>query len=79
MLVLSRHIGEEIVIDGEIRVMVVGVQGKTVRLGVAAPPAIPVYRKEIHERCLKEMAGEPVMRYRPAPMHANRRRVLAGR
>ncbi len=78
MLVLSRHIGEEIVIDGEIRVMVVGVQGKTVRLGVAAPAAVPVYRREIHERCLKEMAGEPVMRFR-SPAAAPRRRSFAGR
>jgi carbon storage regulator len=50
MLVLTRHVGEEIVIDGVIRVMVTGVQGGKVRLGISAPPEIAVDRKEIHNR-----------------------------
>jgi len=50
MLVLSRRPGEEIVIDGDIRVRVVSVQGRTVRLAIAAPPAIRVDRLEIHSR-----------------------------
>lgn len=50
MLVLSRRPGEEIVIDGDIRVRVVSVQGRTVRLAIAAPPAIRVDRLEIHAR-----------------------------
>ena len=50
MLVLSRRIGEEIVIDECIRVVVVAVQGDRVRLGIAAPPQVRVDRQEVHER-----------------------------
>jgi carbon storage regulator len=50
MLVLSRRVGEEIVIDGSIRVVIVAVHGNKVRIGVEAPPDVPVDRQEIHER-----------------------------
>jgi carbon storage regulator len=50
MLVLTRQIGEEIVIDGNIRVSVLSIKGNKVRLGVIAPPCVTVDRKEVHER-----------------------------
>jgi carbon storage regulator len=50
MLVLSRRPGEEIVIDGKIRVAVVEVKGNRVRLGIIAPDGMPVDRREVHER-----------------------------
>jgi carbon storage regulator len=50
MLVLSRRLGEEIVIGGNIRVTVVAVQGKKVRLGVNAPESVCVDRQEVHDR-----------------------------
>ena len=50
MLVLTRRIGEEIVIDGDIHVAVVGVAGGRVRLGITAPTYVPVDRKEIHDK-----------------------------
>ena len=50
MLVLSRRPGEEIVIDGDIRVTVVSVKGDRVRIGIVAPPSVVVDRSEIHER-----------------------------
>ena len=50
MLVLTRRVGEEIVIDGNIHVMVVGVKGDRVRIGISAPPSVTVDRKEVHER-----------------------------
>jgi carbon storage regulator len=50
MLVLSRRIGEEIVIDGNIRVKVVAVKGDKIRLGITAPPTVSVDRQEVHER-----------------------------
>jgi carbon storage regulator len=50
MLVLSRHVGEKIVIDGNIRVTVVSMQGDRVRIGITAPPEITVDRQEVHER-----------------------------
>ena len=50
MLVLTRRVGEEIVIDGNIRVVVTAVEGNKVRLGISAPPWVTVNRKEVHER-----------------------------
>ena len=49
MLVLSRKLGEEIVIAGSIRVKVVGIQGNRVKLGVDAPEEVTVHRQEIHD------------------------------
>ena len=53
MLVLSRKIGEEIVIAGNIRVKVVGIQGNRVKLGVVAPEEVTVHREEIHRACVE--------------------------
>ena len=50
MLVLSRRIGEEIVINDNIRVTVVAVKGDRVRLGIVAPRDVTVDRSEVHER-----------------------------
>ena len=58
MLVLTRNIGEEIVVDGDIVITVVAVQGNKVRLGVTAPPSVVVDRREIHER-RKELKFSP--------------------
>ena len=56
MLIITRTEGEEIVIDGVIRVRVVGIKAGQVKLGVEAPRAIQVDRAEVHERKLKEIA-----------------------
>jgi len=50
MLVLSRRIGEEIVINDNIRVTVVAVKGDRVRLGIVAPRDVSVDRSEVRER-----------------------------
>ena len=50
MLVLTRRIGEEIVIDEQIRVVVAAVQRDRVRLGIRAPTTVRVDRQEVHER-----------------------------
>jgi carbon storage regulator CsrA len=50
MLVLTRRLGEEIVIGDAIRVKIVLIKGDRVRLGVTAPDSVPVDRNEIHER-----------------------------
>ena len=47
MLVLTRRIGEEIVIADNIRVVLLSVKGKQARLGVTAPPLVPVFRQEL--------------------------------
>ena len=47
MLILTRKKGQTIVIDGQIEVTLVAVQGEQVRLGINAPRQIPVHRKEL--------------------------------
>ena len=54
MLVLSRVIGEQIVIDGNIIVTVTAVDGNKVRLGIQAPRSVSVDRAEVHLRRLAE-------------------------
>jgi carbon storage regulator len=53
MLVLSRKIGERIVLPNyELSITIVGVEGNRVRLGISAPPEVGVYREEIwHDIC----------------------------
>ena len=58
MLVLSRNIGESIVIDdpkhGPIEVMVVDVRGEKARLGINAPTEVPVHRQEVYDAIQRE-------------------------
>ena len=56
MLVLSRKKNEEVVINGNIRVVIVEIRGDKVRLGIEAPKDIDVHRKEVLEAIL---AGIP--------------------
>lgn len=57
MLVLSRRLGEEIVIDGAIRVKVMAVDKRCVSLGIVAPQAIVVDRAEVALRKAAELQG----------------------
>jgi carbon storage regulator len=50
MLVLTRRIGEVIVINEDIRVTVVSIHGNRVRIGITAPESVSVDREEIHRR-----------------------------
>ncbi|MBK5003070.1 carbon storage regulator [Pseudomonas sp. S31] len=50
MLVIGRDVGERIIIDGNIVVMVVGSRDGVVRLGVTAPRDVPVHRSEVYQR-----------------------------
>lgn len=56
MLVVTRKSGQEIVIDGHIRITVLAVKGDRVKVGVAAPPEVRVDRGEVHRR-VREFAG----------------------
>lgn len=47
MLVLSRKVGQEIVISDDVRVRILSIDGKRVRIGVAAPSSVTVHRAEI--------------------------------
>jgi carbon storage regulator len=50
MLVLTRKIGEEIVISDNIRIMVVAIKGDKVRIGINAPIDVVVDRQEVHDK-----------------------------
>jgi carbon storage regulator len=54
MLVLSRKLNETIVINGNIRVTVVGLRGNQVRLGIEAPDSIAIFRQELFDRSRSE-------------------------
>ena len=56
MLILTRRVGEKVVIDDDIVVSVLAVKGNQVRIGIEAPNDVNIHREEIHERILKERA-----------------------
>lgn len=58
MLILTRRVGETLMIGDEVTVTVLGVKGNQVRLGVNAPKDVAVHREEIYERIKREQGGE---------------------
>ena len=56
MLFLTRKSNESIVIDGNIKVMIVAIQGQSVKLGIDAPLSVPVNRSEVQQRIAYESA-----------------------
>lgn len=58
MLVLSRKLGESIIIGDGIRVTVVRIAGDKVRIGVEAPPDVRVDREEVHNLIVAEAAAK---------------------
>ena len=57
MLILTRRIGEKLIIGDNVTVSVLGVKGCQVRIGIEAPRDVKVDREEIHQRCLKEQTA----------------------
>jgi carbon storage regulator len=54
MLILTRRVGETLMIGEEVSVTVLGIKGNQVRIGVNAPKDVSVHREEIYERIQRE-------------------------
>ena len=60
MLILTRRVGETLMVGDEVTVTVLGVKGNQVRIGVNAPREVAVHREEIYERIkAEESQGQP--------------------
>jgi carbon storage regulator len=76
MLVLSRKVNENIVIDGRIVVKVVRTEGNFVKLGIEAPADVPVHRQEIYDEIQKSNRAA-LTNGKPAPSRLPSLKVVA--
>ena len=58
MLILTRRIGEVLVIGDEVKLTVLGVRGNQVRIGVDAPRSVAVHRKEIYDQVQENLGNK---------------------
>lgn len=68
MLILTRRIGETVMVGDDVSITVLGVKGNQVRLGINAPKSIAVHREEIYER----IKNEGTSRVEPSTIHSDR-------
>ncbi len=59
MLILTRRVGESLMIGDDVNVTVLGIRGNQVRIGVNAPKDVAVHREEIYDRIQKEQSDDP--------------------
>ena len=66
MLILTRRVGETVMIGNDVTVTVLGVKGNQVRVGINAPKNVAVHREEIYERIKREQQGDQQDEHRNA-------------
>lgn len=74
MLILSRKLGETVVIDGNIRVKVVRVEGDVVKIGIEAPEEVSIHRQEVYDE-IQRSNKEAQTGGRPALPRLNRKKA----
>jgi carbon storage regulator len=60
MLILTRRVGETVMIGDDVTITVLGVKGNQVRVGINAPKHVAVHREEIYERIKREQQTDEV-------------------
>jgi len=58
MLILTRRVGETLMVGDEVTVSVLGIKGNQIRIGINAPKEVGVHREEIYERIKAEQEQE---------------------
>jgi carbon storage regulator len=66
MLILTRRVGETVMIGDDVTITVLGVKGNQVRVGINAPKHVAVHREEIYERIKREQQTDEVSE-KPTP------------
>jgi carbon storage regulator len=79
MLILTRRVGETVVIGEDVTVTVLGIKGNQVRVGINAPKNVVVHREEVYERIQREQqrespTGDPGKRLDSKPSASKARR-----
>ena len=71
MLILTRRVGETVMIGDDVTITVLGVKGNQVRVGINAPKHVAVHREEIYERIKREQQSDGAAVARAARPHAD--------